>query len=159
VVDAIQARFGYKLKHGKWMGNSIIDFVIWKLLDMLVKLGIKDVLKRFKIMDSWFMYYMFVQNERYDFDACRRWVTKKDVNSDGHVLSFMSHELMFVPVNMDNVHWILFVICPENREMIVIDSLYDPISQYHISMYRNLVHFIQEYQRKKRFHKKSGHGI
>jgi hypothetical protein len=48
-----------KLKHGKWSGNSIIDFFIWKLLDMMVKLGIKDVYKWFNIMDSGSMYYMY----------------------------------------------------------------------------------------------------
>jgi hypothetical protein len=47
-----------KLKHWKWLGNSIIYFFIWKLLDMLVKLGMKDVYKCFKIIDSGFMYYM-----------------------------------------------------------------------------------------------------
>jgi hypothetical protein len=50
-----------KLKHGKWLGNITINFFIWKLLDMLIKLGMKDVYKRFKIMDGGFMYYMFVQ--------------------------------------------------------------------------------------------------
>jgi hypothetical protein len=59
----------------------------------------------------------------------------------------MSHELIFLPVNMDTVHWVLFFICPANREIIVIDSLYDPRIQYHINMYHNLVRFIQDYQR------------
>jgi hypothetical protein len=53
-----------KLKHGTWLCNSIIDFFIWKLIDMLVKIGMKDVYKRFKIMDIGFMYYMFVQLDR-----------------------------------------------------------------------------------------------
>jgi hypothetical protein len=112
---------------------------------MLIKHEMKDVYKRFKIMDSGFMYYMFVQFDRYDSDAC--WVPKRGVNPDGHVFLFMSHELMFVPVNMENVHWVLFIICPANREIIVIDSLYDPKSQYHVNIYHNLVRFIQDYQK------------
>jgi hypothetical protein len=32
-----------KLKRGKFLGNSIIEFFIWKRLDMLVNLGMKDV--------------------------------------------------------------------------------------------------------------------
>jgi hypothetical protein len=135
-----------KLKHGTWLGNIIIDFFIWKLLAMIVKIGMKDVYKRFKIMDINFMYYMFVQLGRYDFDSCRRWVTKREVNADGHVFSFMSHELILVPVNMENV--CLFVIFPANREIIAIDSLYDPRSQYHINIYHHLVQFIQDYQKK-----------
>jgi hypothetical protein len=65
-----------KLKHGKWLGNSIIDFFIWKLFNMLVKLGMKDVHKCFKIIDSGCMYYMLVHFDHYDVDACRRWVKK-----------------------------------------------------------------------------------
>jgi hypothetical protein len=138
-----------KLEHGTWLGNSIINFFIWKLLGMLIKIEMKYVYKRFKIMDSGFVYYMFVQLGRYDFDSCRRWATKREVNDDGHVFSFMSHELISVPVNMENVHWCLFVICPANREIIVIDSLYDPRSQYHVNIYHHLVHFIQDYQKTK----------
>jgi Ulp1 family protease len=138
-----------KLKHGKWLGNSIIDFFIWKLLDMLIKLGMKDVYKRFKVMESGFMHYMFFQFDHYDFDACRRWVTKREVNPDVHVFWFMSNELIFVPVNMENVQWVLFVICPANREIFVVDSLYDPRSQYHVNIYHNLVPFIQDYQKTK----------
>jgi hypothetical protein len=61
----------------------------------------------------------------------------------------MSHDLISVPVNMENVHWVLFVICPENQEIIVIDSMYDPRSQYHINFYHNCVQFIQDYQKTK----------
>jgi hypothetical protein len=61
-----------KLKHGTWLGNSIMDFFIWKMLDMLVKIGMKDFYKRFKKMDSGFMYYMFVQLGHYNFYSCRR---------------------------------------------------------------------------------------
>jgi Ulp1 family protease len=127
--------------HG-WAIASL-TFFIWKLLDMLVKIGMMDVYKRFKIMDSGFMYYMFVQLGHYNFDSCRHWVTKREVNDDGHMISFMSHELISVPMNMENVHWCLFLICPANREIIVIDSLYDPRSQYHVNIYHHLVHFIQ----------------
>jgi hypothetical protein len=119
----------------------------WKLLDMLVKLGMKDVYKRFKIIDSGFTYDMFVQFDHYDLDACQRWVTKREVNPDRHVFLFMSHELIFVPMNMENVHWVFFVICPENQETIFIDSLYDPRSHYHIIIDHNIVHFIQDYQK------------
>jgi hypothetical protein len=38
-----------KLKHGTWLGNIIIDFFIWNMICMLIKIGTKDVYKRFKI--------------------------------------------------------------------------------------------------------------
>jgi Ulp1 family protease len=57
-----------KLKNGQWLGNSIIDFFIWKHFDMLNKLGIKDEYTHFKIMDSCFMYYMYLTNQRYNFN-------------------------------------------------------------------------------------------
>jgi hypothetical protein len=99
-----------KLKHGEWLGNSIIDFFTWKLFDMLNELGIKDMYKRFKITDSGFAYQMYFANEHYDLNACHHWVTKKDVNYDGHIFSFLSHKMVFVPVNINNVHLVLFAI-------------------------------------------------
>jgi hypothetical protein len=138
-----------KLKHGTWLGNIIIDFFIWKLLDMLIKIGMKDVYKRFKIMDKGFMHYMFLQLGRHYFDSCILWVTKREVNADGHVFLFMYHQLISVPVNMENVHWCVFVICAANCEIIVIDSLYNPRSQYHVNIYHHPVHLIQDYQKTK----------
>jgi hypothetical protein len=70
---------------------------------MLNKLGIKDVYKRFKSMESGFMDYIYLAKERYDFNACRPWVTKKGVNDDGHIVSVLSHKIIVVPVNMNNV--------------------------------------------------------
>jgi hypothetical protein len=48
------------LKNGEWLSNSIIGVFHWKFIDVLSKLGVKDVYKRFKFMDSGFMYYMFL---------------------------------------------------------------------------------------------------
>jgi Ulp1 family protease len=115
------------LKDGQWVGNIIIDFFAWKLFKRLDRCGVKDVYKRFKIMDSVFRYYMYLAKGEYDFHACRCWVTNKSVDDDGHVWSFLSHEMIFVPVHEHNDHWVLFIICPVNREITVIDSLYDTI--------------------------------
>jgi Ulp1 family protease len=134
------------LKNGEWLGNSIIEFFTWKLIDVLNTLGEKDVYKRFKFMDSGFMYCMYLANHEYDYSACRRWVMKKEVNDQGHIFSFLLHEEIFVPVNMDNVHWIMFSIIPANREILVIESMFDPTSHCHVTIYRTLLHFIDDYQ-------------
>jgi hypothetical protein len=52
-------------------------------------------------------------------------VTKKKVDSNGHVMSFLSHEKICVPVHKDLNHWVLFVICPADGQITIIDSLYD----------------------------------
>jgi hypothetical protein len=83
---------------------------------MLNKIGIKDVYKRFKIMDSGFMYYRYSANDHYDFNACCQWVMKKDGNADGIVFLFLSHEMMCVPVNMDNIHWVLSLSSSQQTE-------------------------------------------
>jgi hypothetical protein len=57
--------------------------------------GVKYVYKCFRIMDSAFMCYMYIAKGEYDFDACRHWVTKKTVDDDGHVWSFLSHDMIF----------------------------------------------------------------
>jgi hypothetical protein len=126
------------LKNEEWLSNSIIDFSHWKLIDVLSKLGVKDAYKRFKFMDSGVVYSIFLAEEEYDFSAFRRWAMKKDVYNDGHIFFFLSHEVIVVPVNMKNMHWILFSIIPANREFLVVDLLYDPASPYHVQIYSTL---------------------
>jgi hypothetical protein len=116
---------------------------------MFNKLVIKDIYKCFKIFGSGSIYDIYVAKEHCDFNACRPLVMKKEVNNGGQVFSFLSHEAIFVPVNMNNVHWVLFVICPPNREILAINSLYDPTSPFHFTIYHNLVHFIQDYHQLK----------
>jgi hypothetical protein len=77
------------LKYGKWIGNRIIDIFAWKLFTKLDMAGVKYVYKRFKIIDIAFMYYMYLSKGQCDFNACRRWVTKKSFDDDIHVWSFL----------------------------------------------------------------------
>jgi Ulp1 family protease len=102
--------------------------------------------KRFRIMEGSFMYYMYDQYGKYNYNGCRRMATNKTVDSNGHVMSFMSHEKIFVPVHNDLKHWVLFVICPADRKITIIDSLYDQ-GPCHVLMFENLVKFIHEYER------------
>jgi Ulp1 family protease len=80
---------------------------------------------------------------------CHHWVTKKSVDDDRHVVwSFLSHEMIFVPVHKNNDHWVLFIIWPASRDITVIDSLYDT-RQWHVIIFLNLVKFIQDYHNSK----------
>jgi Ulp1 family protease len=123
-----------KLANGEWLANSIIDFFTWKLIDMLNKLGVKRVYKRFKFVDSAFAYCVYLANHEYNVSSCLRWAMKKEVNDDGHIFPFLLHEVRFVPVNMENMHWIIFATIPANREILVIDLLFDPTSLYHVTI-------------------------
>jgi Ulp1 family protease len=73
-------------------------------------------------------------------------VTKKTVNSNGHVWSFLSHEKIFVPVLKDANHWVLFVIFPANLQITIIDSLYNQ-GPWHVLMFDNIVKFIHDYEK------------
>jgi Ulp1 family protease len=99
-------------------------------------------------MDGSFMYYMYGQFERYNYNGCRRMVTKKTVDSNKHAWSFLPHEKIFVPVYKDKNHWVLFVICPADRQITIIDSLYDQGS-WHVLMFDNIVKFIHNYEKSK----------
>jgi Ulp1 family protease len=68
---------------------------------------------------------------------------KKKVDSNGHVMSFISHEKICVPVHKALNHWFQFVICPAYRQITIIDSLYDQ-GPWHVLMFENLVKFIHE---------------
>jgi hypothetical protein len=85
-------------------------FFAWKLFKRLGMARIKEFYKRFRITDNAFMYYMYIIKVEYDLNACRRWVTGKTVDDDGHVWYFLSHKMIFVPVQKSNNHWVLFII-------------------------------------------------
>jgi Ulp1 family protease len=127
------------LNNGQWLGNIIIDFFTSNLFDMLNKLGIKNI------------YYMHLAKHQYDFSECHRVVTKKEANDDGHIFPFIFHKVVVVTINMNNAHWIFFAICPANLDILVIDSLYDPTSLFHVTIYQNMVQFIDDYQQSKYF--------
>jgi hypothetical protein len=104
--------------------------------------------KRFRIMEGSFMYYMYDQYGKYNYNGCRCMVTKKTVDSNGHVMPFLPHKKICVPVHKDLNHWVIFVIFPADRQITIIDSLYDQ-EPWHVLMFQNLVKFIPEYERSK----------
>jgi Ulp1 family protease len=75
-------------------------------------------------------------------------VTKRTVDSNGHVWSFLSHEKIFVLVHKHAHHWVLFVICPADRQITIIDLLYDQ-GPWHAMMFDNIVKFIHDYEKSK----------
>jgi Ulp1 family protease len=134
------------LRVGNWFGNTVIYVFAWKAIKRLDTVGVPNIYKRFRIMDGSFMYYMYEQYERYNYNGCRRMVTKKTVDSNGHVMSFLSHEKICVPVHKDAHHWVLSVFCPADRQITIIDSLYDQ-GPWHFLMFNNIVKFIHDYEK------------
>jgi hypothetical protein len=76
-------------------------------------------------MDASFMFSMYKEHEAYTYNACHHMLAHKTVDEDGHVWSFLSQDKIFVPVHTHNNHWVLFVVCSADRQITVIDSLYD----------------------------------
>jgi Ulp1 family protease len=132
-----------RLLVGGWVGNTVVDVFAWKTIKKQDIVGVPDMYKRFRIMEGSFMHYMYEQYDKYDYNGCRRMVTNKTVNSNGHGMSFLSHEKIYVSVHKYLNHWVLFVICPADRQITIIDSLYDQ-GPCHVLMLENLVKFIHE---------------
>jgi hypothetical protein len=136
------------LRVGNGVGNTIIDFFALKTFKRLDRSGIPDIYTRFRIMDGSFMFYMYKQYGKYNYNGCHLMVPQKTVDENGHVSSFLSHEKIFVPVHKHGNHWVLFVICPANRQITIIDSLYDQGS-WHVKMFDNIVKFVHDYKKSK----------
>jgi Ulp1 family protease len=134
------------LRVGNWVGNTIIDVFAWKTIKRLDSAGVPNIYKRFRIMDGSFMYYMYEQYEKYNTNGCRSMVMNKTVDSNGHVWSFLSHDKICVPVNKDANHWVLFVVCPAERQITIIHSLYDQ-GPWHVMMFDNIVKFVHNYEK------------
>jgi Ulp1 family protease len=75
-------------------------------------------------------------------------VTKERVDANGHVWSFLSHEKIFVPVHKHQNHWFLFVIFSADREINIIDLLYNQ-GPWHVKTFDNIVNFIHDYAKSK----------
>jgi hypothetical protein len=140
---------------GNWVGNTIIDVFAWKTIKRLNRSGVPNIYKQFRInkqfriMDGSFMYYMYDQYGKYNYNGCHRMVTNKTVDANGHVWSFLSHEKIFVPVHKHQNHWVLlFVICPADQKNTIIDSLYDQ-GTWHVKTFDNIVKFIHHYEKSK----------
>jgi phage pi2 protein 07 len=65
------------LQVGNWVGNTIIDVFAWKTIKRIDSVGVPDIYKRFQIMDGSFMYYMYEQYEKYNYNGCHHMATKK----------------------------------------------------------------------------------
>jgi Ulp1 family protease len=136
------------LRVGHWVGNSVIDVFAWKTIKRLDAAGVPNIYKQFRIMEGSFMYYMYEQYEKYNYNGCHHMLTTKTVDLNGHIMSFISHEKIFVPVHKDLNHWVIFVICPADRQITIIDSLYDQ-GPWHVLMFDNIVKFIHDYKKSK----------
>jgi Ulp1 family protease len=136
------------LRVGDWVGNTIIDVFASKTIKRLESSGVPGIYNQFQIMDGSFMYYMYEQYRKYKYNGCRRMVTKKTVDANGHVWSFLSQEKIFAPVHKFANHWFLFAVCPVDRQITIIDSLYDQ-GPWHVKMFDNIVKFIHDYDKSK----------
>jgi hypothetical protein len=136
------------LRVGNWVGNTIIDVFAWKTIKRPDSAGVTNIYKPLRIMDGSFMYYMYEKYKKYNYNGCLRMVTKKTVDENGHVWSFLSHQKIFVPVHKHANHWFLFVVCPANRQITSFDSLYDQ-GPWHVMMFDNIVKFIHDNNKSK----------
>jgi Ulp1 family protease len=136
------------LQVGNWVGNTINDVFAWKTIKRLDRFEVPNIYKRFRIMDGSFMYYMYDQYIKYNYNGCRHMVTKKTIDANGHVWYFLPHEKICVPVHKHQHHWVLFVICPAHQQITIIDSLYDQ-GPWHVKMFDNILKFIHDYKKSK----------
>jgi Ulp1 family protease len=134
------------LRVGHWVGNTVIHVFAWKNIKKQGIAGVPTMYNRFRIMEGSFMHYMYDQYGKDNYNGCHCMVKMKKVDSHGHVMSFMSHKKIFVTVHKDLNHWVLFVICPADQQITIIDSLYDQ-GPWHVLMYESLVKFIHEYDK------------
>jgi hypothetical protein len=81
-----------RLLVGDWVRNTVIDVFDWKTITKQDIAGVPNMYTQFRIMEGSFMYYMYDQYGIYNYNGCRRMVTNKTVDSNGHVISFLSHE-------------------------------------------------------------------
>jgi len=93
-----------------WLNDEVINFYTNMIMeDLLETNGIYSC-------NTFFMSKLFPENERYDFEAVRRWTKNIDI---------FSLKKIFIPINIDNRHWTLVYIDVHNKSIFYYDSLGD----------------------------------
>jgi hypothetical protein len=74
-------------------------------------------------------FYTRMSQNGYDYNGVRRWPTRAGVD-------IASLDLVMMPVNLSNFHWVLAAVDLRHREFVYFDSMYGPDSTNVLSMLR-----------------------
>ena len=99
---------------GAWLNDQVINYRIGLLQERENKQCELDPSRRYSLfMNTFFFAKLFGDSKTYNYDAVRRWTKKVDV---------FTCEKIFIPINIDNGHWVLACILPQARKIIWHDS-------------------------------------
>ncbi|KAL7714530.1 tRNA-specific adenosine deaminase [Entamoeba marina] len=106
---------------GGWLGDEVINSFI-KMRES----------ERVGVMSSYFYTKLISKPNAIDYNNCKRWATKA---------AMFKHEVVLIPINIRNVHWVIAVV--DNVENTVV--VYDSLGGYTDNICSNLIQFIQMY--------------
>ena len=103
-----------RLKNGVWLNDEIINFFLKLLQEYHDNISCLDSAKKQNIFMNTFFYSKMVEGCCYEYKNIERWTSKFDI---------FSCEKVFIPVNLNNLHWSLVFVSIPTQEIQYIDSL------------------------------------
>ncbi len=117
-IDITQSKFKC-LDHSTWLNDEPINFYMLMLKERDTALCEKFQGRK----PSWYFSSLFINrlmnlgaggSGKYDYTGVRRWTKKFDVFAQKNI---------YMPVNINNSHWTLMVVCVEKKEIHFYDSM------------------------------------
>lgn len=111
-----------RLDQTRWLNDEIINAYCHLINHRDKRLRTKDGCWRKNAMPRTYMFNTFFYTRLtsvsggYDYNGVRRWTTRAKVN-------VLEHDLLLVPVNLGNHHWVLAGIDMFHKRMLYLDSL------------------------------------
>jgi sentrin-specific protease 1 len=101
-----------KLGRGEWLDDQIINFY-FKLLQEL-KDADSSIIRKSVFFSTFLMQVLFVETNKFDYKAVERW-TKK--------INIFEHDMLFIPINYNQDHWLLAVVYMQQKMIVLYDSM------------------------------------
>lgn len=106
-----------KLRGTRWLNDEVINAYVHLINERNARLSSKGGAPHTYVFNTFFYTRLTSVAGGYDYAGVRRWTSRARVN-------VLQYDLLLVPVNLGNHHWVLSGIDMKNRTIIYLDSMH-----------------------------------
>lgn len=106
-----------KLGGTRWLNDEIINAYVHLINERNTRLGSEGAAPRTYVFNTFFYTRLTSGAGGYDYAGVRRWTSRAKVD-------VLRHDLLLVPVNLGNHHWVLSGIDMKNHKVVYLDSMH-----------------------------------
>lgn len=106
-----------KLRGTRWLNDEVINAYVHLINERNTQLRSEGAAPRTYVFNTFFYTRLTSVAGGYDYAGVRRWTSRAHVD-------VLQHDLLLVPVNLGNHHWVLSGIDMKNQKIIYLDSMH-----------------------------------